>query len=513
MILKTLCEATIAIGFLSFSFLANAQTPQGSTFESYNRASQIVDAAIEAMGGLDRLKAIESIDIKMRGKRHMLFQSLSPDGPLDIEPTSGRIIIDYKAGRLLSENLTTYPGEEVFSYRWVIKGNDGFVIDLKKNNQGNEIVKVPPNGLVSTRATAYRNVPSSLLLQVRELATTLRWLGEKQDGKEKQEIVTFVQPDRTFLTLYFDTTTHLLRKYETLQADGGVIGDVWGDTVSTTIFPLYQKVGDIQVPAKRIEQLNGVTIREVDYDVSLNTEAPGDLFDLPAGYVTPKPSIDPNDNAVRQLADGVFLDKNTNAMFVIFKDYVMAIEAPASSAASQATINAIHATAPGKPIKYLAFTHYHFDHAGGLRGYIAEGATIVTTPGNKGFVERLAAVKRTISPDVLSLNPKSPVIETFDRKRVFTDGEHTVELYNIGPTPHVNELTIAYLPKERILFQADLFFAPATGEVGPALRVTNWFAQKIKEMGLRFDTIIDPDGRLATIDEFRDSLKKGGYTF
>ena len=50
---------------------------------------------------------------------------------------------------------------------------------------------------------------------------------------------------------------------------------------------------------------------------------------------------------------------------------------------------------PGKPIKYVINTHAHFDHAGGLRAFVAEGATIVTSQGNKGYYEELS---RTLTP-------------------------------------------------------------------------------------------------------------------
>src|SRR5258708_19589198 len=113
-------------------------------------------------------------------------------------------------------------------------------------------------------------------------------------------------------------------------------------------------------------------------------------------------------------------------------------------------------------------THYHFDHSGGLRGWIAQGATIVTTAGNKAFVEQVAAAKHTIRPDDLSRTPKPATVETFTGKRVFSAGDRVVELCDVGPNPHVAEMTVAYLPKEKLLFVADLFTIPAEGPIAPA---------------------------------------------
>ena len=46
-----------------------------------------------------------------------------------------------------------------------------------------------------------------------------------------------------------------------------------------------------------------------------------------------------------------------------------------------AVIGEVKKLVPNKPIKYLVNTHHHFDHAGGVRTYAAEGATIVTARG------------------------------------------------------------------------------------------------------------------------------------
>ena len=144
------------------------------------------------------------------------------------------------------------------------------------------------------------------------------------------------------------------------------------------------------------------------------------------------------------------------------------VEAPLSDDRTQALMAKIKEIAPGKPVRYVVMTHYHFDHSGGLRGWIAQGATIVTTAGNKAFVEQVAAAKHTIRPDDLSRAPKAAVVETFTGKRVFTAGDRTVELYDVGPNPHVAEMTVAYLPKEKTLFVADLFTIPAEGPIAPA---------------------------------------------
>jgi glyoxylase-like metal-dependent hydrolase (beta-lactamase superfamily II) len=61
----------------------------------------------------------------------------------------------------------------------------------------------------------------------------------------------------------------------------------------------------------------------------------------------------------------------------------------------------------------------------------------------------------------LAQNPRKPKIETMGEKKVLTDGTHTVELYHMTNFLHNDGIIMAYLPKEKILFEADAFNPPA----------------------------------------------------
>jgi glyoxylase-like metal-dependent hydrolase (beta-lactamase superfamily II) len=213
---------------------------------------------------------------------------------------------------------------------------------------------------------------------------------------------------------------------------------------------------------------------------------------------------------VEKLADGVFVihnvaGQNQNTMAIAFKDYVLAVEAPGSSDGAEEVIKRIKETIPGKPIRYIAVTHHHGDHIGGLRGFIAEGATVVTTRGNRSVIETMAAAPQA---DRLAKNRRKPEFLFLEGgKRVFTDGEQTVELIDVGPNPHAREMVIAYLPKQRIVFQGDLFFLPNNdAPVGPPQPTTVSFAKKVKEKNLIIERIASVHGRTATMADFEKAL-------
>jgi hypothetical protein len=57
-------------------------------------------------------------------------------------------------------------------------------------------------------------------------------------------------------------------------------------------------------------------------------------------------------------------------------------------------------------------------------------------------------------------------VEGTQNKRVFSDGTRTVELYLIEGTMHDDGPIMAYLPKEKLLVEADVF-TPATLNAAP----------------------------------------------
>jgi glyoxylase-like metal-dependent hydrolase (beta-lactamase superfamily II) len=151
-----------------------------------------------------------------------------------------------------------------------------------------------------------------------------------------------------------------------------------------------------------------------------------------------------------------------DSVVVEFKDYIMMLEAGQSQARATAYVAEIKKLIPNKPIRYVFNTHPHSDHTGGLPVLVAEGATIITQQNNVAFLEKALNTPRTLLPadDTLAKNPKKAKVEGVAEKKVYTDGTRTVEMFHIFPAPHSNGLMIAYMPKEKVLFQGDFSVNP-----------------------------------------------------
>jgi len=174
-----------------------------------------------------------------------------------------------------------------------------------------------------------------------------------------------------------------------------------------------------------------------------------------------------------QLAPDVYLigGGSHNSVAVGFKDYVTVIEGPLSNQRTNAVVAEVHKLFPNKPIKYLVNTHNHFDHLGGVRGFVAEGATVITDARNVNFYNRvvLAPQPRTLQPDRLSTRPFAPTgpgqlaVQGFTDQYTISDGNETIELYHVDGLNHSDNMLVAYLPKEKILVNADLYGPPPAG--------------------------------------------------
>jgi glyoxylase-like metal-dependent hydrolase (beta-lactamase superfamily II) len=179
-----------------------------------------------------------------------------------------------------------------------------------------------------------------------------------------------------------------------------------------------------------------------------------------------------------KLSDGVWLigGGSHNSVLVEFRDYVAVIEAPLDEARSIAVIDEVRKLVPNKLIQYVVNTHHHFDHSGGLRTYVSEGATVVTHEANRKFYEVVFyPAARTIQPDRLSLYPVPTTIggdpttfETLKDKYVISDGRRILEIHALQGVNHAQSMLVAYLPAEKILVNADMYTPPAAGAQPPA---------------------------------------------
>ncbi len=205
---------------------------------------------------------------------------------------------------------------------------------------------------------------------------------------------------------------------------------------------------------------------------------------------------------VDRLAEGVYRlgGGPANSYLVEFDRFVAVFEAPGDEARSLAVIEEVARLAPGKPIRWLISSHPHFDHIGGLRTYLHIGATIVAHSSNIPFLNKdvLNYEPRTMAPDIMSRWPPTEVAEGYNYEAVqenyvITDNRRILRVYYVQPLQHVAGMLMAYLPAERIAFEADLFdtHEPPRPAQLPAMRSLR---TQVERMGLPVDTLAPVHG-------------------
>ena len=499
---KLFLLATLTLLQASTSIVAQqTNAPQ----RSYQQARRVLDDAIEAHGGVEALRAIKDFTLKEKGKLHARFQSPTAELPYAIGTSEETLIVDMDRGFVYDDLKTTNGGFNNWN-RTVIKGADSYNFDMWSRTATPVV-----NPSINNFRGQIRRLPPFVLLEALDRASTLRWVGEEQFDGKKQNVISVLRPDNQMLSLSFDAQTKLLTRYGYLYAD-----PLAGDSEIAQSYFGYRTLGKLKVPGGRVLYNSGGVVQEVEYtDVQFNTRPADSVFQGPDSFEKlAAPPATPPPPAVAKIADDVYILNGLaggthNVLFVAFNDFVLVFEAPEQILYNNNSVQAlakIKETVPGKPIKYLVLSHHHSDHAGGFREYVAEGTTIVTTADTKKSLEKAMAVEPSLLPKVAW--GKKLTVETVEKKRVFEDDKHVVELYDLGPNPHANQILVAYLPKEKILFQADLFNSAPNGTFAIAPDATVSFSENLQRLGLAVDKIYGVHGRAATPDELRTSIDK-----
>jgi hypothetical protein len=149
---------------------------------------------------------------------------------------------------------------------------------------------------------------------------------------------------------------------------------------------------------------------------------------------------------------------NHRSVVFEFDDHLVLFEAPLNEARTKAVIDKAR-TLSAKPLTTAIVSHHHFDHSGGLRVAVAEGLKIVTHRANEAFFRDLLARPHTIVQDALQRNPKPAAFELVDDSLTLQDASMEVQLYHLLDNPREGTNLFAYVPRERILVQADLYDA------------------------------------------------------
>ncbi len=462
-----------------------------------------IAAAITALGGEGAVARLTSIRIESEGTsdRAAVLQGRSPD-QADPTPYLSAVSVDLAGPRAALEyQEPRADGTE----RWRrFEYHDGVRVVVDHAARATSRGAFP--SAARMRAELARRVPHLLLAEALRNDARLGVAADTTVAGRGTRVVTYAPPDqRVPLRLYIDREeARLVGVAYTMEYAG------FADVPVALWFDAYREVAGVgPFPTGHRLLVDGRALEVVRY-----TLVTADPAAVAAGFVIPEEiaARAATGGAVTQPAPGVFVVHGLNgltAMFVEFRDFVVAVEAPAQAylefaavpagglppgdTVAEGIIRRIREAIPGKPIRYVTASHHHNDHAGGVRAFWAEGATLLTTPGTRGYFERLASRASTVVPDRLSRAGPAPRarIEVVADRRVISDGDRTLEVLSFGRSLHTDESLVVYLPRERILYQGDAFYFDGEASFPPRarVRVMREFAEWVRARGLSVERV------------------------
>jgi glyoxylase-like metal-dependent hydrolase (beta-lactamase superfamily II) len=188
------------------------------------------------------------------------------------------------------------------------------------------------------------------------------------------------------------------------------------------------------------------------------------------------------------------------AMFIVTKDGVIATDPVAYGRpqGGQQYVDAIKKVTD-KPIKYLIYSHHHFDHIAGGKAFKDAGARVIAHKNATARLKRLND-PHTVLPD-----------ESVGNKKVIKLGGTTLELHYLGLN-HSDSTLVMRLPKEKIVFIVDTIPVgafPGRGFIDIYPLETEDFMKKVLTMdwARMIPGHPGPNGRLGTKDDVKQQLQ------
>jgi glyoxylase-like metal-dependent hydrolase (beta-lactamase superfamily II) len=274
-----------------------------------------------------------------------------------------------------------------------------------------------------------------------------------------------------------------------------------GDMLIETEYGDYKNFGGVLFPKHIRQRQDGfpsldLTVSSVNANQSVDIIVPDNVRDAP-----PAPPVNVK---AQKIADGVFwlLGGTHHSLAIGMKDHIVLVDTPNGEARALAVMAKAKELIPGQPIRYVIAMHHHWDHLGGIRTAIDEGATIITHRTNRAFLMRAARAPHAINPDRLSVSKRALKLQTVEAEGTLSDGTRTVKLYTMTRFEHCADMLLVYLPKEKVLAEADAYTPPQTAATpldAPKVPYAAALYDNIRRLNLDVQTIVPFHG-MRTVD-------------
>jgi glyoxylase-like metal-dependent hydrolase (beta-lactamase superfamily II) len=458
---------------------AGAEGPPGPP-GGLDPALSATDKLLTAIGGRPALAGLQSLSATVTGNRALLDEGYLPgDGASAASSFTANLQWDITARnlRLDYQRVVGFPFPGNYTYTELLRADGGW-------RDGIDNFFGAPAGALSSERWASARRQQMLLhpeVFVRDLASGKLTGADAGVGviggvlHHRLEVADSVAP----LTLWIEVGTGRLNKISTIENEY-LRADVAVEAFYSDWKPLS---GGVSAPFRAALTVDGEVVHEeLRTAMTANPALPATTFAVPGGG---QPSI-VADEAKRgerthqfyemfsavgipiaggqtavvanELKPGIWhlSGGSHNSLVIEQANGVVVVEAPLYGARSEALLSWITGQFPGKPVTHVIATHFHGDHSGGLRTFVAAGATVIAGESALGLYRRVFSARRTIEPDRLATSPRLPTLRGVDPGELVTlaDATRPVQIYTVNTT-HAADMVVAVA--NGVLFVSDIF--------------------------------------------------------
>ena len=218
------------------------------------KAKEILAAAVEAHGGLEKLQAVKNMVVKAQASAN------SPQGPMQVEGTSYYVFPDK-----FRQDLK-YPQGEMAT---VFDGSSGFAITPMG------VQPIPPQMAAPIKDAIFRET-SQLLPYLSENDIPVQYAGTEEVASKPASILLVPQPSGEMLKLFVSEDTHYVVKLSYRDSSQGVT------VTRETLMADYRDVDGVKVPYHIVQNVEGQLFTESRVtSFILNAELDETLFQEP----------------------------------------------------------------------------------------------------------------------------------------------------------------------------------------------------------------------------------------
>jgi Metallo-beta-lactamase superfamily len=450
------------------------------------REQGLVNRAVDAMGGAERLAGIKTIAFRGTAKYWEPEQSDVPGGEARFANESNFSgIVDgaSRATRIDWVRNFAYPAPRTFNFSEITTPEAGYVIGVDSNGRNAQNLKSSPpahsmSGLrLATSQRELRSGSSAGLMLAMQRSPERVQPAAEIGGQPAVSFDGFI--------VAFDPATGLPSRVRSLDYD-----NIWGDVNYDVVYSNWRDLGGIKIPMNRKYELNGkmvtdVAFTEVQFNAPIDTSRLQIPAEVRAGAAKPAPRNVPYQWVIRRQFIGTYMDSDHvsydtqaskglrlqevapgvfqvqggthNSLVVEMSDHLIVMDAPVTDAQSMWLVGATRAQFPGKPIRFVVLTHHHMDHAGGLRGLLAEGGTLVVGQGAGAHFRRVLEAPMTRNSELQARSfHMNPILEV-PESHVMSDSAGRQVIVYVMDNPHAKSMLMGWVPHARLGYVTDIW--------------------------------------------------------